>query len=227
MRALLAVAWVVWMVASWWAAPRETDLTRARADLAAGRIESYQRGDTWSDASGFSWNRQVSVRSWGTDGPLLVWSTADGRLHYTVTDVVSGPNPSTLPSSAPLAGELEAAGVESGDPTGTLTSLTTISSVLIVVFLAILIFGPVPVTGTRWFWFWLVIGVPLGFGLLYWLLRERPWVSAARTLAAGEVPRRWYAGFAIAFATTLGGSLLGYGLHRLWGEWLIPSTLFG
>ncbi|MFC6566465.1 hypothetical protein [Actinoplanes utahensis] len=230
-RALLAAAWVVWLVSSWWAAPRETDLARARADVAAGRVQSYQRGDTWSDATSFSWNRHASLRSWGTDGPLLVWRTTDGRLHYTVTDVVSGTEPDEpgvgLTPMPPLARELDAAGVERSDPIGPLTSLTAVSTVLIIVFLAILRFGPVPVAGTRWFWFWLVVGVPLGFGFVYWLLRERPWTSAAGTIAdaAGDVRRRWYVGFAISFVATLGGSLLAYGLHRLLGEWMIPSTL--
>jgi hypothetical protein len=231
-RVLLAVLWAVWLVSSWWAAPRETDLAQVRADLAAGRVESYQRGDTWSDATGFSWNRHVSLRSWSSDGPLLVWMTTSGRLHYTVTDVASNTVPgepgAALTPAAQLLGGLDAAGIGRRDPAGPLRSLTAVSTVLIVVFMAILRFGPAPVTGTRWFWLWLVVGVPLGLGFLYWLLRERPWLRAADTSPAGadEFQRRWYAGFAISFATTLGGSLLAYALHRLLGEALIPTTLF-
>jgi hypothetical protein len=92
-RTLLATVWAVWLVSSWWAAPRETGLAQVRADLAAGRVESYRQGDTWSDATGFSWNRHVALRSWSSDGPLLVWMTTGGRLQYTITDVVPDASP--------------------------------------------------------------------------------------------------------------------------------------
>lgn len=215
-RVSLAALWVVWAVASWWTAPRQTDQAQVRADLAAGRIQSYQWADQWSDSTTFSWNDQGSLRSWGSDGPLLVWTTSGERVHYTIVET------DPEPDAAALTQELRAAGIDQSHPTGVLLSLASKSGVLIMVSLAILYFGPTPATGTRWFWFWLLVGVPLGFGFVYWLVRERPWASPAVS-----DDRRWYAGIAIAFVTTLGGSLLAWGLHRILGEWLIPSTLFG
>jgi hypothetical protein len=225
-QASLAALWVVWAVASWWTAPREADPAQARADLAAGRIQSYQYGDSWNGATGFSWNHHPSLRSWSSDGPLLVWTTPGGRVHYTTTDDVAGEDSGT--DAELLRRDLLGSEAGRGVPTGALAPLTSMSGVLILAFIAILGFGPAPVIGTRWFWFWVVIGVPLGFGFVFWLARERPWRSAATDFSeGGDRRRRWYAGFAIGIATTFGASVLAFVLNGALGEWLIPAMLLG
>jgi hypothetical protein len=47
--------------------------------------------------------------------------------------------------------------------------------------------APQPRRATRWGWFW-VFSIPLGLGILWWLLDEHPWslpgVGAAGAVAA-------------------------------------------
>ena len=55
---------------------------------------------------------------------------------------------------------------------------------LAVLILAVLVAGPAPVRGTRWFWFWLIYAGPYGLGMVFWLLRDRPWSTTTQPAQA-------------------------------------------
>ena len=227
------VMWALWAALSWWSAPRQTDVAQARADLAAGRVASYQWGDAWRSEHG-RWATSPRLESSGAQGPLFVWRTPYGRTHYAVTDDASGvgevadPAQYSGPEAASLAEALASAGLDEG-PVGTDWPKSIISAAVVVLgvsFLGVLVTGPAPVTGTRWLWIWLVSGPAFGLGLLYWLTRERPWSSTAAPVAArpdGREPRRrWYVGFAIGLLASFVGALLVYALDRLLGDQIVP-----
>src|SRR6185369_17410907 len=44
----------------------------------------------------------------------------------------------------------------------------------------VLAIGPGPRLGTRWFWFWLLLLAPYGLGVIFWMLRDRPWAPVAQ-----------------------------------------------
>ncbi|WP_433280292.1 hypothetical protein [Micromonospora sp. CA-244673] len=85
-------------------------------------------------------------------------------------------------------------------------------------WLLMLVAGPPPVAGTRWFWLWIGL-LPFGLGVLAWLHLER-WrgdVPAAR-------PRR--SGWAGLGGLLLGGILLSVAvtaLAALFGGYVVPG----
>ena len=238
LRVVLVVLWVGWAAATWWSAPRSATVAQARADLSAGRMASYEWADGWDSERSWNWAATPTLRSSGPAGPLFVWRTPNWRIRYTVLDDVPrvpGSFPAATdidssaysgPEAASLAQTLRSADQEPGStgghppqPIATLVLILGLSS------LFILVAGPAPVTGTRWFWFWLVSGVPFGLGLLYWLARERPWsrTVVARVGPIGRDPRRrWYLGIGLAILTGIASSLLVYWLSRLLGAEIVP-----
>ena len=104
-------------------------------------------------------------------------------------DVGGGAAPATADGNE-YAGPAAAALAERLDPQ-TLGNVTPWSPLLAgfalilgFTFLGVLIAGPAPVLGTRWFWFWVVVITPYALGLLFWVLRDRPWAPAE--LPAGK-----------------------------------------
>jgi hypothetical protein len=92
----------------------------------------------------------------------------------------------TAEATARLAGRMQAA-VPGGagsfldqGPYATAAGIT--SPLLATVCLLVIIFGPAPRLGTRWYWFWAAL-MPWGLGVLLWLAREHPWSARA-----GAVP---------------------------------------
>ncbi|MEW2384526.1 hypothetical protein AB0873_20890 [Micromonospora sp. NPDC047707] len=127
-----------------------------------------------------------TLRSWGREGPLFVWRTHDGRTYYAALD--GGPtatpeHSSFADSSEPLGQQTEsiraqvrASVLDSGRPLVADVQLGSryVAAVVGLVCLAVLIAGPAPVVGTRWYWFWIGTGVPFGLGVPTWLIIERP-----------------------------------------------------
>lgn len=242
LRIALVLLWAGWAALSWWTAPREADVTQARADLAAGRMAWLQWADTWTNENGWHWANAPDLRSSGEAGPLFVWRTPDWRTHYVVVDEAPGASSGITPGddavdgatySGPEAASLARAISDRGleirwagfhpqpPPTG-------LAGALVALALAVLVFGPAPARGTRWYWFWLGSIVPFGLGLLYWLARERPWSATAREPAseAGRDRRsRWYVGIMFGIGTGIVGSLLVYWLHQALGEWFVPRQV--
>lgn len=238
-RIALVALWFGWAALTWWTAPRPATVAEARADLSARRVASYEWADEWvSDGSSRGWaSTSPTLRSSGTAGPLFVWRTTTGRIRYVVMDHVpraSGSFPATTgvdasmysgPEAASLGVEAPAVGESGGVETGPLRPIMALTPLVGLLVLGIIVAGPAPVTGTRWFWFWLVCGAPFGLGLLYWLGQERPWSRAALPRAGPtgkEVRRRGFTGFLLVLLASIVIGLLSHGLNRLLGSAIVP-----
>ncbi|MEU1606681.1 hypothetical protein [Micromonospora matsumotoense] len=234
-RVVLVAGWVVWVVLSWWSAPRQASTAQAAADLSAGRMVSYQWAEGWESNARWGWTDERTLRSSGTAGPLFSWRTTDWRVHHTEFDRGStGPDPAGsfdgMRYSGPQAAAFDQAvrsaarqpaaqGVDAPSPVRVLPVL------LLVQALVVLVVGPDPVRGTRWFWFWVLTGMPLGLGLTWWLARERPWHTAVGRPPepTGRDPRdRWYVGLLVAIAASIVASILLYGLRHVLGDRYVP-----
>lgn len=244
LRVVLVAAWVLWAAAGWWTAPRQASLADARADLAAGRVAVYQWADGWDEEAGgvgFGWNRLPSLRSSGEPGPLYVWRTTTGQVRYA--DLINDSADRGVPGLVEeLGGQAAAAGVEFGDVAGgrAQSTVEVLLPLLGLSSLILLVAGPAPVIGTKWFWWWVVTGVPFGLGLLAWLAWEHPWSPGTRvpgarvpgTRAPGaRTPRGWpgpesrrrgLVGLGLAIAASLAGSLLTVALNSLLGDAVVP-----
>ncbi|WP_410813948.1 hypothetical protein [Micromonospora sp. 067-2] len=250
LRMVLVVLWVVWASVTWWSAPRQASTAQARSDLSAGRMLSYQWADGWDSADQWGWTDDRALRFSGRSGPLFVWRTDNRRVHYTEFDrgstgpALPGPvlpgssdagssdaasfDPVTYsgPQAAAFDQALQSAnlqprwqGVDAPPP------VRVLPMVLVLSFLVVLLLGPDPARGNRWFWFWVLSGVPLGLGLIWWLARERPWHPAVTPPPdpAGRDPRsRGYEGLLIAIATSIAASILLFGLRQALGDWYVP-----
>lgn len=231
LRVLVVVAWVVAAAVSWWTTPRESAYERARADIAGGRVVAYQWGDNWADSGSSWWFGDRTLYSSGTLGPLFAWRTGDGRVHWideaavgeaALTGAVD-PKDYAGPGAAALGQDIQAAGAGErlGDVSAGSDAVGPIGFVLSAVFLMVLVAGPAPVLGTRWYWFWLVLASPYGLGLLFWLVRDRPW--SARADGEGDPRRdRWLLGLATGVLLSVAVSVVLFLLHRLLGETWVP-----
>ncbi|WP_430785457.1 hypothetical protein [Actinoplanes sp. G11-F43] len=185
-RVLVVVAWLVAAGVSWWTAPRQVSFEQARADVAADRVVAFQWGDRWEGRDAQRWFAGDTLVSSGTIGPLFAWRTGDGRVFWAETgtyepDGVVEQREFASAGAAVLGAEIRDAGAEPMfvelKPLRNLVGV--VGFALTMLFLGVLIGGPAPVLGTRWFWFWLVVVVPYGLGLLFWMVRDRPWVAGA------------------------------------------------
>jgi hypothetical protein len=223
-RMVLVGVWVLLAAMSWWSAPRETSPSQVRSELAAGDVVAYEWGDSWDTDSGWSWGTSPDLRT-SENGPILAWRTADWRVHYTTLDGASPTSPAAVALKAAINDAVP------GDARGDFRARPLFATIVAVLFgltvLALLIGGPAPVTGTRWFWFWVMTGVPLGLGFLYWLAAERPW-SPRATPREGrpgrDNRRRWYFGIGVSIVASFGCAVLVYGLNELLGEMIVPSV---
>ncbi|WP_223256764.1 hypothetical protein [Micromonospora endophytica] len=238
LRLAVVGLWLVTASVAWWTAPREQSYEQARADLAAGRVTAYEWGYHWDVDVRPAWFPNPTMASAGTLGPLFQWRTPDGRVWWTdttrfdqveVTGTVEKSDYSG-PGAVGVAQEIRSAGLEDryGEIRPYSTVLTAAGLVFTVVFLGVVVAGPAPVLGTRWFWFWLVSGVPYGLGLLFWLAREHPWSgTAAATATTSGGPRerdRGLLGFAIGAVAAILLSLVSLALHEVLGDRWIPLS---
>ncbi|GIF14273.1 hypothetical protein [Actinoplanes teichomyceticus] len=219
-RLVLVAAWLTAAVAAWWGAPREAAAERAVADVEAGRVVAYQWGDHWSDDAPDRWFSVPSLSSSTSQRSWYAWRTPDGRTHWTDT------------GGAPeVADRLRASGPESrsGDVTPLSTLINGIGLLFTVVFLGVILAGPAPLTGTRWYWFWLFALVPFGLGLLYWTFRDVPWTRPRQvpppTPDGAEHRLRGFRGLIAAALVSAGVSLLLVLLTMLLGERWVPELL--
>jgi hypothetical protein len=227
-RILLVVLWVALAALGWWSQPRSADAAEARADLASGRVVAYGWGDGWQSTPFWQWAGPGSLQSSRLLGPVFAWRTTDLRIHYVR---LGGADPGftgdasryATTESASMGAAVEAAGLKpDSTDVGTPLPLFGVTLLLGLTFLAVLVAGPDPVVGTRWFWYLLVAVGPYGLGVLLWLARERPWSASAVPSADNEPRQRWYVGLGLGFLATIVMSLIVAGLHRLLGDALIP-----
>ena len=106
-----------------------------------------------------------------------------------------------------------------GEPTPALAVVALVAgSLLALVTLAIIILGPAPVRGTRFYWFWVAL-LPYGLGVLFWLGTERPWSSRP----GPAKPTNGLTGFATLFLGSWALFALTIVLRELFGPSVIPG----
>lgn len=234
LRAVLLALWLVAAVASWWSAPRSASYDEAKAAVAGGRMTAYQWGDSWEPDSPRPWFDGPTLHSRDTSGPIFAWRTGDGRVHWTdtndydqvgLTGTVDQDNYSGAGAAA-IAQDLLATGMEhrAGDVDDPSPWTFGAGGALALAFLVIVVAGPAPALGTRWFWFWLTCTAPHGLGLVFWLLRDRPWSRTgprARKVGGAEPRDRGFLGLLIGIlASCLIGALLAALNHGLGDQWV-------
>lgn len=215
---VLLVGWVAWAVALWVVQPRLVPEATLADDLAAGRVTAYRVVTLGQDDPGgpFSPNFRLDVAPAGMPGQGSTGEEpgagpaegepSDGSTAYdgpplTVGYWVDGPvasfrvlDPDRLASTVPTlqVQRLTAAGVPASQDVGFFSPpwqrVYDAGGLLLFVTFLVIVLGPRPARGTRWFWFWLLPGpfllaVP-AFALLE-LLRPR-----ADADAAGHPPGR-------------------------------------
>jgi hypothetical protein len=235
LRFVLVLLWLLAATAAWWTAPRKQSYDQARADVAAGRVTAFQWGDRWNADGPLPQLGTYALQRSGTLGPLLAWRTPDGRVNWTDTDdfgevtTVGAIDQRSYsgPGALAIAQDIRAAGLEhrAGDVRSLGPVITGIGLVLAAIVLGVVVAGPAPVLGTRWFWFWLVYTAPYGLGLLFWLARDRPWSrTAASSAASGDVERRdrGILGLVIGLLATILISVLLVVLHEVLGDRWVP-----
>lgn len=178
-RALGVVVLALWtlaMVASWWVGPRTASVERFRDAAAHGHVVGWGAPDQAPQPllSGLAGIRlDESDRLPGR--PVLTWTDDTHRAWTTDVTSVLGSR-FTAPTDAQDTNAVDAAldhnrGVVGewvqaqaravparspipwlGDPTP--GSLRGLVSTLPLVWLCLVVWGPVPTRGTRWFWFW-------------------------------------------------------------------------
>lgn len=198
----LVVAWVVWAVALWVVQPRLVPESTLADDLAAGRVTGYRAVTFEQEGPGLfspSFRLDVwpaSVPDEGDPGEQPTdGDSPDGSAPYdgpprTVGYRVDAPvaafrvlDPDRLSADAPTAQvqRLTTAGVATSQDLGFFSPpwqrVHNAGALLLLITFAVIVLGPRPGRGTRWFWFWLLPGpflvVVPAFAVLE-LLRPRP-----------------------------------------------------
>lgn len=209
----VVLCWLVWAALAWWTAPRAADEAELERDLAAGRVVTMARADGWQ--TGGMWGRRPEPR-YGEGAWMLVWTRPDGQIRYAdvrVEDPETEPDPLTDPRARDATTHY---GDTLADALANAAGLLAL--VIGVGWLLMLVAGPPPVAGTRWFWFWIGL-LPFGLGVLAWLHRER-WRS---DLPAAR-PRR--SGWSGVGGLLLGGILVSVAvtvLAALFGGYVVPG----
>ncbi|NLU77375.1 hypothetical protein HCA58_03005 [Micromonospora sp. HNM0581] len=232
LRLGIVALWLFGAGIAWWTAPRQHDYEAATTDLASGRVVAYQWGDRWDANQRRPWFGTSDLESSGALGPFFAWRTPDGRIRWTDTTnfdqvTLTGAIDRSAyagPGAVGLAQQVQAAGLEgrSGvlQPLGQVVGGTGLAAAAIT--FGVLLAGPAPVLGTRWFWFWLVCLVPFGLGILAWLAREHPWAPSASPRTGPGGRDSGVLGVAVGVAATILGSILSLMLGQLLGDWWVP-----
>lgn len=237
LRVGLIGAWCLWAVLAWWTAPRPADVEKVRADIAANDVAVYQWAGSWERPTVSSWGSVPRLRMGSREGPLFVWRTHDGRTYYAVLDsgdaspaeplFVAGTANFLGPQTESVRAALMASLLDTGRPLhGDVRPASRyLATAIGLVGLAILLGGPAPVIGTRWYWFWIGAGIPLGLGMVAWLILERPWSQrVGRSSEPGVDKRdRGLIGFLITVVAAAVLSALGVLLRSTFGTSLIPE----
>jgi hypothetical protein len=224
----LVALWLIWAGLAWWTAPRPVDPAQAGADIAANRVTSVLRAETWDGQRGFWWGFGAlpQVRP---DGGLLIWTTTSGQQRYAApahggdpADLIGFGSSGYSPETDRLAADLRAAQARTTGATfehATLASAANgLGLVLALVMLVMLIAGPAPARGTRFYWFW-VMWLPLGSGVLWWLAVERPWSRRPPP----KTRQNGLGGLALLFLVTVAAHLALFALQHLLGPSLVPG----
>ena len=207
---LLLLGWAVTLAMTVWILPRESTHQQLRADIAAGRVTGYRPIYALTNGRG-PWNVTVTGFSSADGSPGIAWSLHDGRTRWAsltgaTIDYDSQPPldtttlepggavvpPKQVPEVAPLVTALERAGAtrEPGGPLPWQDRLQVAAGVIGLGALVLLLAGPPPRRGSKWFWFWASTTIS-GVGIAAWVVLEhlRPPEPPAPALGPG-LPRR-------------------------------------
>ena len=180
--------------------PRRGVAITARNVVLAGLVAAAfvpvggRNADLWAPIATTFWVRRMTAgRQWRNDAMRLghvegepPWPTLPAHLAgLRVLD----PNGLSSDTPAGVVASLQAAGVPEADASvffGGLPSerVTQAGALLLMVSTLVVIFGPRPRRGTRWFWFWL-LGLPGGIGVVGYALWEVAGLRAHRAPAPG------------------------------------------
>lgn len=187
--AALLLAWGTWFVLTTIVQPRMVDEQQLTSDLQAGAVTSWRVVAVDDDGSR-SWSESLRLNLPSTDASGDRDDTGDvpgsTAIWYTTDALVAGSRivePAASPPVEVLAARLREAGVppSTGGPmltpdraperpqlAGLLTGF---------LFISVLLLGPRPTRGTRWFWFWFGFA-SMGAGVVAYAvgehLRPRP-----------------------------------------------------
>ncbi|WP_433830632.1 hypothetical protein ACQP2E_11365 [Actinoplanes sp. CA-015351] len=210
-RILVVLLWIAGAALTWWTTPREVSYERALAAVSSGEVRDYEWGFSWNDSSD-RWFEPKTLSRKGNAAPWFVWRTSDQRVYWTDTSLAAVDQESVVIDGAPHGGGAAPIARQlvqqpQSDVLVPWSSwLQGISLVLALTSLVVVISGPAPVRGTRWYWFWMVALIPYGIGLAFWLFRDRPWASAEPD-PAKERDRGWF-GIVTAILANLGITLV-------------------
>ncbi len=228
---------MLWLAAFWVTQPRIVPQDFVAADLARGDVTAYRLVTVDQDfgRGPFSSAEGIDVYAASDDQDGVVDGAADGRpvtvaywvdapvatLRVLDTNGLSSDTPAALVETFRAAGvpEAEASRFYRGLPSDRIASA---GAVLLFVGFLVVVLGPRPRRGTRWFWFW-IVGGPLSVGLPIFAVAEllRPRYEAEGTVHPPGVAGRWsgLAGFAlgVVLSLALGWVLLTLsGLSPVW-----------
>lgn len=235
----LVVAWLVLLAGLWVTQPRLVPQGFLADDVAQGRATAYRVVTVDEDLvrGPFSGPYRIDLMLAPDDQDGVVDGSADGRpltVAYWVDAPVAGLRVLDVDASfAGSADDLVAPFVAAGVPEAGASVLYrgvaanrfyNAGALLLLVSTLVVIFGPRPRRGTRWFWFWLV-GGPLAVGVPVFAVAEllRPRYEAPGTVHPPGVAGRWsgLAGFGIGILVSIGGALILMGLNALSPIWFI------
>ena len=245
LRGVLPVLWLVWAGLAWWTAPRQVPAEQWERDVAAGRVVTAQRADGWSVDLSF-WGAQPQPNV-GATGWLVVWTVPNGQIRYA--DVGTFVTPDVTPAlvtpdvdAAPDGdGDFDGEGVGSagygigdlgvspaaytwGSERGLAHRLAItaalLAAVIGLVWLFMLVAGPAPAAGTRWFWFWIGL-LPFGLGVLAYWFRE--WRFAGHPEWEGRGGRSGWLGLGWLIFGGIALSLLVFVAQVVLGRFLVPG----
>jgi len=238
---VLIVAWAAWLVAVWVTQPRLVPQDFAADELAQGNVTGYSLVTVDEDGGrgGFSGPYRLDVAKVPEEDLADSLDGTYGGKPVSLAYWVDGPvarlrvvDPNGLSSEVPaaLVQQLTAAGVPQVapselwfHPSGRVNNLGVL---LTVVCTLVVILGPRPRRGTRWFWFWLV-GGPMSVGIAIFAVAElvRPRYEPEGTVHPRGVAGRWsgLAGFALGVVLALAGSAVLILLTDLSPIWFLRS----
>lgn len=239
LRTLLAwtgvVVWLGWSALVWWGGVRPVDPSHAVADVRAGRVVSYEFSDSMRSPTR---GHTMTLPHPAADGAALVWVTTRGQTFVTAPDIfrhpgdlLQGGGSGPAPKAHALAATMRAHGaVATSRPSLVADRADRIGSAGLMTALLFVVVGPRPRRATRWCWFWLA-WLPLGIGVVGWLLTEHLSPASSRSRAAGSgVPRpagdgrgSGGLGFGVLVAGSMAVSAAVLGFRALLGAGLIPG----
>lgn len=183
--AALVLLWAAWLIALWVSQPRVVPPSQLDGDLEQGQVTGYAVVRATEDPAGFFdagrgievWPAPDDARAGLGNPDQGPWSQANGHLTIaywvdsTVADLRVLDPFRTFPGDLDaIADRLDAAGIEDRsaavDPSTFPRGAWNAHGLLMLGGLFIVIAGPRPQRGNRWFWFWVLGGLPLALGLL-------------------------------------------------------------